>query len=175
MSLLDELPIVPVASEASRRSQGTESSPAPRTTMVPLTGVPMQRRSFVRAVALGGTTLAVTLLGWVSAAVPAFAVTRTSRSPVHCIGYNTPGGDVPCWGRTFISSAYCAADHYHRIDSVTSGSNLYVYGWDAACASYAGWYWTGPTSGYNCWDGHVTIYNGSSGTYYTSCCKYRTF
>ena len=46
-------------------------------------------------------------------------------APDHCIGYNTPGGDIPCWGRTYISSAYCAADHYHRLESNRLGNVRY--------------------------------------------------
>ena len=124
----------------------------------------------------GGGALAFTLFTWVGERTGASAASRTVSHPSHCMGVNM-SGDTACWGRTSISSAYCASDGYHRTDTVYyEPSHNRRYYWDAACGGYAGWYWKSGVDPYStttsCWDGHyVDYYSGAARPSVTSLCK----
>ncbi|HEX8630749.1 MAG TPA: hypothetical protein VF755_21530 [Catenuloplanes sp.] len=137
-------------------------------------GAGMQRRTFLRTAVIGASALTITALGWVGERLPAFAATRTSRHPRHCMGVSM-AGDTACWGRTYISSAWCATDRYHRTDTVNYGTERRRHGWDPACGTYAGWYWTTASgSRVSCWDGHFSDHDSRSGAqlgYGTTSCK----
>ncbi len=131
------------------------------------------RRSFLRAVVVGGGALALTMLGWVGERLPAFAATRTSIAPGNCLGTDQPG-DTPCWGANYISSLYCASDGYHRTDSHNYGSYTDYYYWRVACGGYAGWTWKHPNGhGHRCTDGGFREVTNATGFtyYYTSICS----
>lgn len=164
MSMLDDIPVISSAPQAGTRVQ---QAPA-------LTLPAPSRRSFFRMAIVGGTALAMTTLGWIAERVPAFAVTRTSRHPTHCMGTNV-SGDTPCWGRTSISSSHCASDHYHRTDTGGSGSSYwYDYNWVVGCSSYAGWYWSSSAGKWNCWDGEFDQWvSGGGASGYTTICRYK--
>ncbi|MGW4679571.1 hypothetical protein ACWEOS_14035 [Micromonospora taraxaci] len=178
-SLLDRIPTIEFQAEAggvgsgatpmSSRPLATSSQPVPARSTI-------ERRSFLRAVVVGGGSLAVTMFGWVGERIPAFAAKgdRVTLHPTHCMGTNT-SGDVPCWGRQYIGGTYCGTDGRHRNDTVNMGSYDRLYSWEAACGGYAGWYWVNDRDVQTrCWDGrYYTIVHatGLKSGPYTTCCK----
>ncbi|GII90937.1 hypothetical protein [Sinosporangium siamense] len=157
-SLLDRIPIITVEAQAGEQAT-SGAAPADR----PASGAAstgMGRRGFLRTVAVGGTALAMTALGWIANVMPAYAVGRKDRHPRHCMGVNV-SGDVACWGRQYISGSYCGSDGYHRLDRVSGGPGVTLdYNWQAACGGYAGWYWTSGGRRINCWDGYYDVFAG---------------
>lgn len=130
------------------------------------------RRTFLRTAMAGAATLAFTGLGWIGGG-PAYAVTRRSRHPSHCMNTNV-SGDTPCWGRQYISGRFCASDGYHRTDSKNFGSYTEDYNWEAACGGYAGWYWRKSNGTVvHCWDGYFYAITNATGhrTRHTTSCK----
>ncbi|MBW6439192.1 hypothetical protein KZ829_36250 [Actinoplanes hulinensis] len=179
-TLLDRIPEIRIDLEAG--GEGSSARPMatrPATTPVPdlkITVRGVGRRTFLRGAVAGGGALALSMLGWVAERVPAFAAKgdRTTLSPTHCISYDTPGGDIPCWGRDYIGSGYCGSDGRHRTDTVNSGSYSTLYSWDPACAGYAGWFWRTSAGTTNCWDGHYYTRTNATGKLngpYTTICK----
>ncbi len=173
-AFLDDLPVYPINSTTRRMNNAVTATS--QSASSPEYSVPedFSRRAFMLRTALvAGGALAITCLAWIGERTRAFAVTRTSRHPTHCIGVNRPG-DVACWGRTYISNKYCASDGYHRTDAFYIGSTLRRYYWEPACQGYAGWYWYSSNYGTSsCWDGYwVDYYSGvPSGRYTTSCIR----
>lgn len=172
MSMLDQIPVITEVPQSGGQAQQPAAA-RPSGAWNGAAQSSMGRRGFIRTAFIGGTALAMTSLGWVADRMPAFAVTRTSRHPNHCMDVNV-SGDTPCWGRTSISSTHCASDHYHRLDSGGSSYFSYSYHWDAACGGYAGWYWSSSAGKWNCWDGHYNRWSPETGaTSYTTLCKYK--
>ncbi|MEU3599997.1 hypothetical protein ABZ714_14935 [Streptomyces sp. NPDC006798] len=161
---IPEVTVTPTSGDI-RSTSATPEAPRPAKTGG------FQRRTFLRTTMAGAATLAVTGLGWVGGG-SAYAFSRTSRHPAHCMSVDVPG-DTPCWGRQYISSVYCASDGYHRTDTETHQYWTRKYGWEAACGGYAGWYWrmaNGRTV--HCWDGYFEdIKLEGSRTRFTTSCK----
>jgi hypothetical protein len=173
-TLLDRIPEITAASTGV---EGRPRTSQPEPTEATWTGVPeVARRTFLRTAVVGGSALAMTMLGWLGERLPAFAVTRTSIAPGNCLGYNTPGGDIPCWGAQLIASTYCASDGYHRTDTVNQGSVIDYYNWRVGCGGYAGWTWHHTNGhGHRCTDGNlreVVVATGNNYYYTTICSKY---
>jgi len=176
MSLLDTIPEIQHSPEAAPVSPSPRPADRATTGLAGVTGHTADRRSVLRALVVGGSALAMTMLGWVTERLPAFAVTRTSLNPGHCMNTNH-AGDAPCWGPLYIGAIYCAADGYHRIDTVNTAATTTFYSWEAACpgGAYAGWFWyTAQDELFKCWDGRYSVRNNATGVYsgpYSSCCR----
>lgn len=147
---------------------------------------PYDRRDFLRLIGAAGVGTGVALLGWLPPARRALATHSPYSLWEHCADINYGGCDGCLTTDSVVSSAYCAGDHWHRHDSVASGTTVTEYRLRlSSCTGnsslYAGrnaWRWTvsaccNGRSGrrYRCSDGQVRVCrDGSCGTWSNTVC-----